>query len=106
MGAVLDALSAYTERHMARMDRLRRSVCLLDYTLGCMHVIEETALRVRNIYETISFSWWSGVPAVSGCWACILGCRINRVVCMLPRKMSALSGQTQLLLKGNAGGRR
>ena len=41
MGAVLDALSAYTKRHLARMDRLRRAVCLLDYTLGCMHVIEE-----------------------------------------------------------------
>ena len=42
MGAVLDALSAYTERHLARMDRLRRSVRLLDYTLGCMHVLEES----------------------------------------------------------------
>ena len=45
---MLDALSAYTERHLARMDRLRRSVSLLDYTLGCMHVIEETALEVRS----------------------------------------------------------
>ncbi len=44
---MLDALSAYTERHLARMDRLRRSVSLLDYTLGCMHVIEEAALEVR-----------------------------------------------------------
>ncbi len=49
VGAVLDALSAYTERHLARMDRLRRSVSLLDYTLGCMHVIEEAALEVRFI---------------------------------------------------------
>ena len=55
MGAVLDALSAYTERHLARLDRLRRSVCLLDYTLGCMHVIEETALQVRNMHKTTSF---------------------------------------------------
>ncbi|MCJ1354296.1 MAG: hypothetical protein MMC33_004284 [Icmadophila ericetorum] len=47
VGAVLDALSAYTERHLARMDRLRRSVSLLDYTLGCMHVIEETSLEAQ-----------------------------------------------------------
>ena len=45
VGAVVDALSAYTERHLARMDRLRRSVRLLDYTLGCMHVLEETSAQ-------------------------------------------------------------
>lgn len=42
VGTVIDALSAYTERHLARMDRLRRSVRLLDYSLGCMHVLEES----------------------------------------------------------------
>ena len=47
VGAVVDALSAYTERHLARMDRLRRSVRLLDYTLGCMHVLEESSAQVR-----------------------------------------------------------
>ena len=46
VGAVVDALSAYTERHLARMDRLRRSVRLLDYTLGCMHVLEESSAQV------------------------------------------------------------
>ena len=75
MGAVLDALSAYTERHLARMDRLRRSVCLLDYTLGCMHVIEETALKVCNMHEITSF--WLVVRkflfSLTGL-ACILGC--------------------------------
>ncbi|CAK0748051.1 hypothetical protein CVIRNUC_001810 [Coccomyxa viridis] len=45
VGAVVDALSAYTERHLARMDRLRRSVRLLDYTLGCMHVLEESSAQ-------------------------------------------------------------
>ena len=45
VGAVVDALSAYTERHLARMDRLRRSVRLLDYTLGCMHVLEESSVQ-------------------------------------------------------------
>ena len=49
VGALLDALAAYTERHLARMDRLRRSVSLLDYTLGCMHVIEETGVEVRAL---------------------------------------------------------
>ena len=53
IGAVLDALSAYTERHLARMDRLRRSVSLLDYTLGCMHVIEETALEVCSFCHVV-----------------------------------------------------
>ena len=42
---MVDALSAYTERHLARMDRLRRSVRLLDYTLGCMHVLEERSAQ-------------------------------------------------------------
>ena len=45
VGAVVDALSAYTERHLARLDRLRRSVRLLDYTLGCMHVLEESSVQ-------------------------------------------------------------
>ena len=45
VGAVVDALSAYTERHLARMDRLRRSVRLLDFTLGCMHVLEESSTQ-------------------------------------------------------------
>ena len=39
VAALLDGLSAYTQRHMARIDRLRRSVALLDYTLGAMHVV-------------------------------------------------------------------
>ena len=53
VGALLDALAAYTERHLARMDRLRRSVSLLDYTLGCMHVIEETGVEVRALPHCI-----------------------------------------------------
>ncbi|EIE25517.1 WD40 repeat-like protein, partial [Coccomyxa subellipsoidea C-169] len=39
VAALLDGLSAYTQRHMARIDRLRRSVALLDYTLGAMRVV-------------------------------------------------------------------
>jgi hypothetical protein len=39
VGALLDGLAAYTERHIARMDRLRRSVALLDYTLAAMRVV-------------------------------------------------------------------
>ncbi len=39
MASLLDGLSAYTQRHMARIERLRRSVALLDYTLGAMRVV-------------------------------------------------------------------
>lgn len=71
VGAVLDALAAYTERHLARMDRLRRSVALLDYTLGCMHVIEETALKVCS----------SSVRSVP--------CSVSPLYCLIePRPMS------------------
>ncbi len=38
-GALLDGLAAYTARHMARLDRLRRATALLDYTLGAMRVV-------------------------------------------------------------------
>lgn len=43
IGALLDGLAAYTQRHAARLDRLRRSVALLDYTLGSMHVVSPAA---------------------------------------------------------------
>ena len=38
-GALLDALGAYSQRHAARLDRLRRATFLLDYTLAAMHVV-------------------------------------------------------------------
>ena len=67
VGAVVDALSAYTERHLARMDRLRRSVRLLDYTLGCMHVLEESSAQVCSAED----SHWclSSTPRVAQAWA-------------------------------------
>lgn len=39
VGALLDALGAYSARHAARLDRLRRSTFLLDYTLAAMRVL-------------------------------------------------------------------
>ena len=39
VASLLDGLSAYTQRHMARIERLRRSVALLDYTLSAMRVV-------------------------------------------------------------------
>ena len=39
VGALLDALGAYSGRHVARLDRLRRSTFLLDYTLAAMRVL-------------------------------------------------------------------
>ncbi len=39
VGTLLDGLAAYTQRHMARLDRLLRATALLDYTLGAMRVV-------------------------------------------------------------------
>lgn len=39
VGALLDALGAYSGRHAARLDRLRRATFLLDYTLAAMRVL-------------------------------------------------------------------
>ena len=39
VGALVDGLAAYTQRHAQRLDRLRRSAALLDYTLGAMRVV-------------------------------------------------------------------
>ncbi len=39
VGALLDGLAAYTQRHAQRLDRLRRAAALLDYTLGAMRVV-------------------------------------------------------------------
>lgn len=39
VGALLDALGAYSARHAARLDRLRRATFLLDYTLAAMRVV-------------------------------------------------------------------
>ena len=39
VGALLDALGAYSARHAARLDRLRRATFLLDYTLAAMCVL-------------------------------------------------------------------
>ena len=39
VGSLLDALGAYSGRHAARLDRLRRSTFLLDYTLAAMRVL-------------------------------------------------------------------
>lgn len=52
---MLDGLLAYTQRHMARVDRLRRSVALLDYTLGAMRVVspQETAAAAAGAIQAL-----------------------------------------------------
>ena len=78
VGAVVDALSAYTERHLARMDRLRRSVRLLDYTLGCMHVLEETSAQACSALELLrsglNFTCLHGRTRTSNAFSLLILC--------------------------------
>ena len=46
--ALLDTLQAYTQRHLARCDRLLRSTFLCDYILGALHVLEAAGRSGRD----------------------------------------------------------
>ena len=60
------AVIAYTERHLARMDRLLRSSFLLDYTLDRLHVVSPLVSPQLSGYQ--SFACEAVCHVIWACW--------------------------------------
>lgn len=50
---ILTGLLAYSQRHYARMERLQRSACVLDYMLGAMGVLDGHGVDDDDVQDVV-----------------------------------------------------